>query len=317
MPPMSSRRPRSFPVGLVVVAALGVVVLGGFLALRARSADPSADPSTAAAPSAVGALEALLEAPAGSAGAGESDPSRIQILSKTSLAEAIAAARPLMSNAVGRLDLGSALLAVWASKNLSWRELEALPETTPALFKKDPDAERGKRLCVAGTVLEIRAEKTLANRLIEDRALPLIERAPPQGSPPPDPAFPRPEGAPSAGAPLAAIDLSPTQSADVVLPDGAKVYFATIQSRVEGASESPRGRAQDSLFVEIIAVKSTGNLVDGSDAKVCGILTGVTVPPAGATTSVAVDTNPVHRLVGMFDLSQNRATTGVEVTAQH
>jgi hypothetical protein len=266
----------------------------------------------------VGALEALLEAPAGSAGVGESDPSKVHILSKTSITEAITAARPLMSNAVGRLDLGSALLAVWASKNLSWRELEALPETSPALFKKDPDAERGKRLCVAGTVLEIRAEKTLANRLIEDRALPLIERAPPsQGSPPPDPAFPRPEGAPSGGAPLSAIDLSPSQSADVVLPEGAKVYFATIQSKLEGASEAPRGRAQDSLFVEIIAVKSTGSLVDGSDAKVCGILTGVTVPPAGASTSVAVDTTPVHRLVGMFDLPQNRATTGVEVTAQH
>src|SRR5215471_15230931 len=105
MPPMSSRRPRSFPVGLVVIAALGVVVLGGFLALRARSADPSADPSTAAAPSSVAALEALLEAPAGSAG--ESDPSKVHILSKTSLAEAITAARPMMSNAVGRLDVGS------------------------------------------------------------------------------------------------------------------------------------------------------------------------------------------------------------------
>jgi hypothetical protein len=266
----------------------------------------------------VAALEALLEAPAGSAGAGESDPSKVHILSKTSLAEAITAARPMMSNAVGRLDLGSALLAVWASKNLSWRELEALPETSPALFKKDPEAERGKRFCVAGTVLEIRAEKTLANRLIEDRALPLIERAPPsQGSPSPEPAYPRPEAA-SSGAPFSAIDVPPSQSADVVLPEGAKVYFATIQSKLDGPGEAPpRGRAQDSLFVEIIAVKSTGTLVDGSDAKVCGILTGVTVPPAGASTSVAVDTTPVHRLVGMFDLPQNRATTGVEVTAQH
>ena len=317
MPPMSSSRPRSFPVGLVVVAALGVVVLGGFLAFRARSADPSADPSTAAAPSSVAALEALLEAPAGSA-AGESDPSKVHMLSKTSLAEAITAARPLMSNTVGRLDVGSALLAVWASKNLSWRELETLPETSPALFKKDPDAERGKRLCVAGTVLEIRAEKTLSNRLIEDRALPLIERAAPaQGGSPHDPASPRPEGAPSAGTPLSAIDLSPSLNADVALPEGVKVYFATIQSRLAGAGDAPRGRSQDSLFVEIIAVKSSGSLVDGSDAKVCGILTGVTVPPPGTSTSVAVDTTPVHRLVGMFDLPQNRAATGVEVTAQH
>src|SRR5215208_4786414 len=109
---MSSRRPRTFPVGLVAVGAVGVVVLGGFLALRARSQEPTADPSTAAAaPSGVAALEALLEAPAGSAASGESDPSKVHILSKTSLTDAIAVARPMMSNTVGRLDVGSALVA--------------------------------------------------------------------------------------------------------------------------------------------------------------------------------------------------------------
>jgi hypothetical protein len=311
---MSSRRPRTFPAGLVAVGALGVVVLGGFLALRARSPEPTADPSTAAAPSGVAALEALLESPAGSAAPGESDPSKVHILSKTSLTEAIQAARPSMSNTIGRLDAGSAMLALWASKNLSWRALEALPETSPALFKKDPDAERGSRLCISGTVLEIRAEKTLSNRIVEDRAHPLIERtAPSQTQQPSDT---RPEGTASAGA-TASVDSLLPQGTDFAIPDGGKVYIATMQSKLEAPPEGVRTKSRDSLFVEIIAVKSSGTLVDGSEARACGILTGVTVPPAGGTTAVAVDSSPVHRIVGMFDLPQNRATAGVEVTAQH
>lgn len=316
MPPMSSRRPRSFPVGLVVVGALGVVVLGGFLALRARSQEPTADPSTA--PSSVAALEALLESPAASAASGESDPTKVHILSKTSLTDAIAAARPMMSNTVGRLDVGSALLAIWASKNLSWQALEALSETSPALFKKDPDAERGKRLCISGTVLEIRAEKTLSNRLIEDRALPLIDRAASAQAPQPsDPSYVRPEGAASAAAALPGVDSLQYQGMDLAIPDDGKVYIATIQSKLDASPEGAKGKARDSLFVEIIAVKSSGSLVDGSEARACGILTGVTVPPAGGSTSVAIDTAPVHRIVGMFDLPANRTSSGVEITAQH
>jgi hypothetical protein len=299
---------------LVAVGALGVVVLGGFLALRARSQEPTADPSTAAAPSGVAALEALLESPAGSAAPGESDPSKVHILSKTSLTEAIQAARPSMSNTVGRLDVGSALLTIWASKNLSWRALEALPETSPALFKKDPDAERGGRLCISGTVLEIRAEKTLSNRIVEDRALPLIERAAPSQAQ--QPSDTRPEAAASAGATVSVDSLLP-QGTDFAIPDGGKVYIATMQSKLDAPPEGLRTKSRDSLFVEIIAVKSSGTLVDGSEARACGILTGVTVPPAGGTTAVAVDSSPVHRIVGMFDLPQNRAAAGVEVTAQH
>jgi hypothetical protein len=314
MPPMSSRRPRTFPVGLVAVGALGVVVLGGFLAVRARSQEPSADPSTAAAPSGVAALEALLESPAGSAASGESDPSKVHILSKTSLTDAIAVARPMMSNTVGRLDVGSALLAMWSSKNLSWRALEALPETSPALFKKDPDAERGGRLCVSGTVLEIRAEKTLSNRLLENRALPLIDRAAPAQPQQPSDST-RPLGVASAGGLLPTADPLQYQGVDFTIPDGGKVYIATIQAKSDAASEAARGKARDSLFVEIIAVKSSGTLVDGSDARACGVLTGVTVPPAGG--SAALGSSPVHRVVGMFDLPPNRATGGVEITAQH
>jgi hypothetical protein len=302
------------------VGVVGVVIIAGILILRARGQEPSADPSTASSsPSSVAELEALLESPAGSAGlGGDTDPAKSQILSKTSLPDAIAVARPMMSNTVGRLDVGSAQLAMWASKFLSWQALEALPETSPALFKKDPDAERGRRLCMSGTVLEIRAEKSLAGRIAEDKALPLIERAGGSQNAGTDSNYARPDTMGSSASSLSTPDPMLLQAMDFGIPDGGKVYFATIQSKPEPLPEGTRMKTapRDSIFVEIIAVRSSGNLVDGSDARVCGVLTGVTVPPTGNATAAAIDAT-VHRVVGMFDLPQNRAETGVEATAQH
>ncbi len=320
MPAMSSRRPRSTPWTLIVVGAVGIVIIAGIVILRSRGQEPTADPSTASsAPSSAAELEALLESPAGSASPGDLDPTKSNILTKTSLTDAIAAARPMMNNTVGRLDVGSALLAMWASKNLSWAALEALPETSPALFKKDPDAERGRRLCMTGTVLEIRAERTLSSRIVEDRALPLIEHAQNgQVAGSSDSRFADPLGS-AAATPSALPDPVMLQGMDFSLPDGGKVYFAMIQSKPEPPPEGTKTKsiARDSTFVEIIAVKSSGTLVDGNEARVCGVLTGVTVPPAGISTAAAIDAATVHRIVGMFDLPQNRAAAGVEVTAQH
>src|SRR5579871_725560 len=106
MPPMTSRRSRGTPWSLVIVGAVGVAILGGFLFLRMRSQQSNADPSASASAN-VAELEALLASPAGSAGA-DSDPQKALILSKTSLPDAIEVARPMMSNTVGRLEIGRA-----------------------------------------------------------------------------------------------------------------------------------------------------------------------------------------------------------------
>jgi hypothetical protein len=303
---------------------VGLVIVGGFLFLRLRSQDSNAEPSASALPaSSVAELEALLDSPAGSATVGSADPRNSHIMSKTSLPDAIDAARPMMSNTVGRLDVGSALLAMWASKNLSWQALEALPETSPALFKKDPDAERGRRFCLSGTVLEIRAEKTMANRLVEDKSLPLIEQPSTtmnlessSGS-----SYMQADPLASASASSApAMDPLLLQGMDFAVPDGGKVYFATLESKPEPLPEGNRQQRavpRASTFVEVIAVRSSGNLVDGSDARVCGVLTGVTVPPSGNTIGAVMDASAIHRIVGMFDLPQNRAPNGVEVATQH
>jgi hypothetical protein len=323
---MTSRRSRGTPWALLIIAgAVGLVIIGGFVVLRMRSQGSSADPGAAAgSASSVAELEALLESPAGSAAASVADPRKNHILSKASLPDAIEVARPMMSNTVGKLDVGSALLAMWASKNLSWQALEALPETTPALFKRDPEAERGRRLCMSGTVLEIRAEKTMANRLVEDKALPLIEQPSTTGFGSESSAgttYGSAEALASASASgTPAIDPLMLQAMDFAVPDGGKVYFATLQSKPESQPEGTRPvRAvpRSSLFVEVIAVRSSGNLVDGSDARVCGVLTGVTAPPSGLSSPAALDSSAIHRIVGMFDLPQNRAPMGVEVAAQH
>ena len=62
---------------------------------------------------------------------------------------------------------------------------------------------------------------------------------------------------------------------------------------------------KDQLVVQIVATKSTGTLVDGSEGTACGVLTGVTLPPADARLGGLGET-PQHRIVGIFDLPENR-----------
>ncbi len=322
MPAMSSRRSH-VPWNIVIVAALGIAALGLLLLVRSRAAEPGPDPSIApsGSPSGISALEAILATPPASGAPGlDTDHPKGQILSKTALADAIGVARPLMTNTVGRLDMGSAVLSIWASRSLTWEALEALPETSPALFKKDPDAERGKRFCLSGTILEIRAEKTLAGRLVEDRPLPLIDRPSSSGVPPAaDTTLPSVSAPGSSGGLMPRPDLS--MAPDLTIPDGGKVYVATLQSKPltppPSAGKVKLGQRGELVFVEIVAVRSSGSLVDGDDARVCGILTGVTVPPTGGAGASVMDGATEHRVVGMFDLPQNHGVSSAEATAQH
>lgn len=231
------------------------------------------------------------------------------ILSKTALQDAIDVARPQMTNSVGRIDSGSALLALWAAGNLTWDALEAVPATSAAMFHKDPESERGKRLCLNGTIAEIRAEKSLATRLLDDRALPLITTRP-YGSAASAPAGDAPGSRPQdqGVTSLLSPDGQGTQS-EWTIPNDGKVFVATLREK-QPAPDEHTGRTfrkpnRDELVVEIIAAKSTGQLVNRSEARACGILTGVTLPSTSSTTLPPDVT--VHRIVGLFDLPQNRS----------
>lgn len=57
-------------------------------------------------------------------------------------------------------DDGAKFFAAWATKNMKWNHVDVgTDETSFAKVMKDADAERGRRLCVRGTVVEIQASK--------------------------------------------------------------------------------------------------------------------------------------------------------------
>lgn len=80
-------------------------------------------------------------------------------LDQPTFAAALVYARPKVVDY--EYGLGQALLTGWAAVHLRWADIEVgAPETSFPLVKKDPDAERGKRLCADVTVLDIAATGT-------------------------------------------------------------------------------------------------------------------------------------------------------------
>ena len=79
------------------------------------------------------------------------------VLAQSNLPAALSYVRPAFRD--GTADGGHTLLTLWALNRMRWTDV-AVPqsETTYPMFKKDPDAERGKRLCEDIRVLDIRAE---------------------------------------------------------------------------------------------------------------------------------------------------------------
>jgi hypothetical protein len=214
----------------------------------------------------------------------------------TSIATEIRAIRPLIADTNGPLDRGTASLALWASTGLNWSDLKALTPTSPALFRKDPDQERGRSICIEGAIQEIRAEKNLSRRLVTDRAAPLVE-AGPAGALVNGPGLQAGKADPNhadAGD-IPPLLMNGNDDADWAVPAG-KIFFATIVEPDHNKTGETRLKPNP-FVVEAIAVKSTGALVDGDTARFCGILTGVVM--AGS------DYRLQHRAVGMFDLPEN------------
>jgi len=74
---------------------------------------------------------------------------------------AIEIIKPTMADESQDLCDGTFLMAAWALKHPRFEEFSVTkPETTHQLVFKDSDAERGKRVCVGGSLIEIKKEKT-------------------------------------------------------------------------------------------------------------------------------------------------------------
>lgn len=134
-----------------------------------------------------------------------------------------------MDDTTEDVSVGALLLAVWSNDKMRWADV-AVPrnETSFGKIKKDPDAARGRRMCIRGTVVQI--------------------------------------------------------------------------SKALGSMYSGVFGTDDYNFVRYEAAGSTGELIERSRARLCGVVTGVlTYRSAGGRTIHAV------HMVGMFDLPENRA----------
>ncbi|MDX2093130.1 MAG: hypothetical protein SFX73_35130 [Kofleriaceae bacterium] len=76
-----------------------------------------------------------------------------RVTTATTLDEAIALAKPAMSDSDDEVSPGAALLARYA--RMQWSDVSVQAETSLPLVLKDPEVERGKRLCVDGEIERI------------------------------------------------------------------------------------------------------------------------------------------------------------------
>lgn len=82
------------------------------------------------------------------------------MMSKKSLAAALAFATPALGDSTDEPNPGAAMLTVWATKHLTWAMLETRPKTSYRLVMKDAVPERGKLICVRGTVTQITTDRS-------------------------------------------------------------------------------------------------------------------------------------------------------------
>lgn len=152
--------------------------------------------------------------------------------SSKTLVDAVGYAKPFMTDEFNKSSRGTYLFAAWAIVKMTWVDV-AVPvdETSHAKIQKDVDAERGKRLCVTGSIVEIAAVK-----------------------------------------------------------DGPRAIA------YEGLTHGAGG-----ALYHFLATGDTGELVAGSMARFCGVVTGrYDYANSAGGSSHAVD------VVGMFDLPANR-----------
>lgn len=75
------------------------------------------------------------------------------------LPDVLGVAVPLMADIPGQASDGTRLLISWMAQRAAWKDLDVNPgEVTYGQARKEIDAARGKRLCVSGLVIQIRAE---------------------------------------------------------------------------------------------------------------------------------------------------------------
>lgn len=97
-----------------------------------------------------------------SASTEEQDPTTVALIKMDTMSAfgAFAFARPDMADAVTNDSPGTAIFALWAARRMRWSDVYvSADETTFARVRKDSSEQLGKRMCSAGMVAEIHADK--------------------------------------------------------------------------------------------------------------------------------------------------------------
>ena len=68
--------------------------------------------------------------------------------------------RPAFSDETDKVSDGAILLSIWMNDHKNWKELNALPTTKFKLVQKDAESERGKILCMRGSLVEINVDRS-------------------------------------------------------------------------------------------------------------------------------------------------------------
>jgi hypothetical protein len=91
-----------------------------------------------------------------------------KIAKMTTLREVIEFAKPFMSDEVSKPSVGTVALSIWGVKRMKFSDVVVVTdETSYARVQKDPDSERGKRLCITGKLVEITVSKTDFGKVFE------------------------------------------------------------------------------------------------------------------------------------------------------
>ena len=155
-----------------------------------------------------------------------------KVVEASTLSNAIERAKPYMGEKFDSVDEGTVFLSAWAAKSMTWNDVAvATNETSFALVQKDPDEERGKRVCVPGKIIQIEVAKTEFGKFQEG----------------------------------------------LLMSDTSNIY-------------------------KFVGVGSSGTLVEKDRARFCGVVTG-----KYDYSNSAGGTGHAIKLVGMFDLPQNKA----------
>lgn len=60
---------------------------------------------------------------------------------------------------------GAVLLAMWGARNMTWADLQKVEQGKYGMVMKDPDSQRGKRLCAYGQIIEVQVDNSVPGKV--------------------------------------------------------------------------------------------------------------------------------------------------------